>query len=69
MKFAVCQCRNCGQPVAPIKVADGHGVDYTIHVDPATPVFVRLSDGEGCTFWTQDRSGEVAARHVCQRKE
>lgn len=67
MKLATHPCKNCGAPVAPITACDANGATYTIHVDPSVPIFYRQSDGEGGAFWSQDRSGEAAARHLCLR--
>jgi len=67
MRLATHPCKNCGAPVAPITAEDANGAVYTIHVDPAVPIFYRQSDGEGGVFWSQDRSGEAVARHLCLR--
>lgn len=66
MNYATTPCRKCGEQTVPVTVCDGAGNEFVLHGDPAVGVLVRMRDGEGSSVWTQDRTGELLARHVCR---
>jgi hypothetical protein len=56
-------CRGCGKQVLFVAAVAKDGKRVTVPLDPVAPVYVRLQDGEGGSFWAQDTSRELLVSH------
>lgn len=60
-------CKGCGKPIVFVAAVDANGNHVQVPLDPAAPVYLQQSDGEGGTVWTRERSAMVSHFATCSQ--
>lgn len=67
---ALTRCRVCDRPVFFVSIANERGENKPVAMDPAAPIYVRESDGEGGAVWARWTTQDAAVPHAatCRSK-